>query len=151
MQPGTIIWDDKVRGFNARRQFSEVVTFSVYFRTQEGQQRFFKIGRYPVFTPTRPVNRPYASFRDVALGKDPSAERQELRSAPTVSELCDDYAKDMQSEKVNGKKESTIKSDLIRINAPRRKVHGPLPGALRALGLMAYAAPHHGWPALMAR
>jgi len=51
-QTGTIIWDDKVRGFNARRQFSEIITFSVYFRTQEGQQRFFKIGRYPIFTPT---------------------------------------------------------------------------------------------------
>ena len=27
MQPGTIIWDDKVRGFNARRQYSEITRF----------------------------------------------------------------------------------------------------------------------------
>ena len=69
MQPGTIIWDGEVRGFNARRQFSEVVTFSVYFRTQEGQQRFFKIGRYPVFAPKESAKRPYASFKMSRWGK----------------------------------------------------------------------------------
>jgi integrase len=110
MQPGTIIWDDVVRGFNARRQFSEIVTFSVYFRTQEGQQRFFKIGRFPVFTPTEARKQAIRILQNVALGKDPSAERQALRSAPTISELCDEY-----SAKMSGKKATTIKSDNSRI------------------------------------
>ena len=110
MQPGTIIWDSIVRGFNARRQFSEVVTFSVYFRTQEGQQRFLKIGRFPVFTPAEARKQAIRILQNVALGKDPAAEREALRSAPTVSELCDDY-----SANVNGKKASTVKSDNSRI------------------------------------
>jgi integrase len=44
------------------------------------------------------------------LGKDPSADRMALRSAPTVAELCDEYQKS-----VNGKKVSTLKTDASRI------------------------------------
>jgi hypothetical protein len=35
MQPNTILWDQEVRGFVARRQFSDIVTFSVVYRTRE--------------------------------------------------------------------------------------------------------------------
>ena len=110
MQPNSILWDQEVRGFNARRQFSEVVTFSVYFRTQEGQQRFFKIGRFPIFTPHEARKQAIRVLQNVALGKDPSAEREALRSALTISELCDEYSANM-----NGKKATTIKSDNSRI------------------------------------
>jgi integrase len=110
MQPGTIIWDDKVRGFNARRQFSEIVTFSVYFRTQESQQRFFKIGRFPVFTPTEARKQAIRILQNVALGKDPADERKALRNAITLAQLCDEY-----SAHVNSKKATTIKSDKSRI------------------------------------
>ena len=126
LQPHSILWDVEVRGFNARRQFSKVVTFSVYFRTQDGQQRFFKIGRFPIFQPTEARKQAIRILQNVALGKDPSAERQALRSAPIVNELCDDYEKDMQSEKVNGKKESTIKSDFTRIKTHIRPKLGKL-------------------------
>ena len=34
MQPNTILWDQEVRGFVARRQFSDVITFSVVYRTK---------------------------------------------------------------------------------------------------------------------
>ena len=36
MPPNSILWDTEVRGLNARRQFSEVVTYSVVYRTLEG-------------------------------------------------------------------------------------------------------------------
>ena len=99
----------------------------MYFRTQEGQQRFFQNWALPcLLTPQEARKQAIRILQGVALGKDPSAERQALRSAPTVSELCDDYAKDMQSGKVNGKKQSTIKSDLIRINTHIRPKLGKL-------------------------
>ena len=44
------------------------------------------------------------------LGKDPSADKMALRSAPTVFELCDEYEK-----RDNGKKAATIRSDKSRI------------------------------------
>ena len=39
MQPNTILWDQEVRGFVARRQFSDIITFSVVYRTKENVQR----------------------------------------------------------------------------------------------------------------
>ena len=51
----------------------------------------------------------------VAMGDDPSEQRQQMRNAMSISQLCDDYANDMQSGRINGKKLSTIKSDMSRI------------------------------------
>jgi integrase len=110
MSPNSIIWDTDVRGFNARRQFSEVVTYSIVYRTLEGTQRWQRIGRHGVWTPdlARKQARSVLMARD--LGKDPSADRMALRSAPTVAELCDEY-----EQRDNGKKPATIKSDKSRI------------------------------------
>jgi integrase len=130
MQPHTILWDLETRGFCARRQFSDVITYSVYFRTRDGQQRFYKIGRHGVFTPTQARDEAKQVLRNVAVGKDPGAELKALRSAPTVEWLCDEYVSDMQSGKVNGKKISTIKTDISRITTHikpalgKRKVAG---------------------------
>src|ERR1700733_444128 len=115
MPPNSIIWDTEIRGFNARRQFSEVVTYSIVYRTLDGVQRWQKIGRRGVWTPdlARKQARSVLMARD--LGKDPSAERMALRSAPSVSELCDLYLTDMDAGGINVKKASTIKSDKSRI------------------------------------
>ncbi len=51
MPPNSILWDTEVRGFNARRQFSEVVTYNIIYRTLEGTQRWQRIGRHGVWTP----------------------------------------------------------------------------------------------------
>jgi hypothetical protein len=110
MQPHTILWDLDPRGFCARRQFSDVITYSVFFRTRDGQQRFYKIGRHGVFTPTQAREVAREVLRNVAVGKDPGAELKALRHSPTVAELCDEYEK-----RTNGKKASTLKSDASRI------------------------------------
>ena len=112
MEPHTILWDLETKGFMARRQFSDVITYSVYFRTRDRQQRVYKIGRHGVFTPTQARDEAKAVLRNVAVGKDPSAELKALRHGPTVSDLCDEYEK-----RANGKKASTLKSDASRIAA----------------------------------
>ena len=51
-----VLWgsgDGSVKGFCARRQFSNVITYSVIYRTKEGQQRWFKFGHHGVWTPTQ--------------------------------------------------------------------------------------------------
>jgi hypothetical protein len=115
MQPNSLVWDTEVRGFCARRQFSDVVTYSVVFRTKENNQRWYKVGRAPIFTPDLARKEAVRVLRDVALGKDPSAERYESRHGMTVAQLCDQYEVDMTSGKINGKKASTIMSDVSRI------------------------------------
>jgi integrase len=58
------------------------------------------------------------------LGKDPSADKMALRSAPTINQLCDEYIADMQNGRINGKKQSTIKSDISRITTHIKPVLG---------------------------
>jgi integrase len=115
LQSNSILWDDKVRGFNARRQFSDVITYSVFYRTRDGIQRWHKIGRHTIFTPDLARKEAIRILRDVALGNDPSGERQAVRNSMTVAQLCDLYQTDMQSDKINGKKATTISSDVNRI------------------------------------
>jgi hypothetical protein len=111
----SIVWDTAIHGFNARRQFSETVTYSVIYRNYDNTQRWHKIGHHGVFTPELARQQARHILLAVATGKDPSAERQAARHSITVAQLCDQYVADMESGKINGKKPSTIKSDKNRI------------------------------------
>jgi integrase len=126
LPPNSIIWDTEIRGLNVRRQFSDVVTYSIVYRTLDGVQRWQRIGRHGVWTPdlARKQARSVLMARD--LGKDPSAERMAIRSAPTVAELCDSYIADMDAGRINGKKISTVKSDKSRIATHIRPKLGKL-------------------------
>ena len=88
MEPHTILWDLVPRGFCARRQFSDVITYSVYFRTRDGRQRFYKIGRHGVFTPTQAREAAKEVLRNVAVGKDPGAELKAPRATVLRSLTC---------------------------------------------------------------
>jgi integrase len=115
--PGAfILWDSEVTGFMARRQKSDLITFSVFYRTKEGVQRLYKIGHFGTWTPVKARDR----ARQIRLAADedqadPARERYDARNSPAVAELLDLYVADMQSAKHNGKKASTIKTDLSRI------------------------------------
>jgi integrase len=111
MQPNTILWDLEVRGFVARRQHSDIVTFSVVYRTKENVQRWQKLERYPILTPHLARQEAIRILRAKALGQDPAGEKMALRNGMTVAELCDEY-----SARDNGKKPETIRADHSRIN-----------------------------------
>jgi integrase len=115
MQPNTILWDQEVKGFVARRQHSDVVTFSVVYRTVQGTQRWQKLARFPILTPHLARQEAIKILRAKALGQDPAGDRFTLRSGATVAELLDQYLADMDARKLNGKKDSTKKSDKSRI------------------------------------
>jgi integrase len=121
-----LIWDQEVRGFCARRQFSETITYSIAFRTQTGLQRWMKIGRHGILTPAIARTEAIRILRAVTLGKDPANDRYALRSGANISELLDQYVADMQSGKINGKKSSTIKSDKSLIETHIRPHLGKL-------------------------
>jgi integrase len=110
-----LMWDQEVKGFCCRRQFSDAITYSVVFRTKSGLQRWMKVGRHPILTPHLARQEAIRVLRAVTLGEDPANERYALRSGATMAELLDQYVADMQSGKMNGKKFSTIKSDKSRI------------------------------------
>lgn len=115
MAPYQILWDATVKGFNARRQKSEAVTFSVFYRTHDQQQRWHRIGRFGVWTPDQARKEAQRVLRARDLGEDPSGARMAVRNSPTVAQLCDEYVADMDAHRINGKKASTIYTDKGRI------------------------------------
>ena len=129
MQPNTILWDAAVRGFNARRQKSEAITFSVFYRTHDQQQRWHRIGRFGVWTPDQARKEAQRVLRARDLGEDPSAARMTVRNSPTVQQLCDEYVAEMDARRTNGsgKKTSTIVTDKGRI----KNYIAPRPGKLK--------------------
>jgi hypothetical protein len=96
----------------ARRQRSDVVTFSVVYRTPQGTQRWQKLARFPVLTPHLARQEAIKILRAKALGQDPAGEKTALRTGMTIAELCDQY-----SARDNGKQPETIRSDNSRIEA----------------------------------
>ena len=81
MEPNTILWDQEVRGFVARRQLSELITFSVVYRTKENVQRWQKLERFPILTPH--LARQEAIKRASGQGdgsEDPAGEKMALRA-----------------------------------------------------------------------
>jgi hypothetical protein len=46
-----VLWDNDAKGFCARRQFSDLITYSVIYRTRDGRQRWYKPGHHGDWTP----------------------------------------------------------------------------------------------------
>src|SRR5438132_830521 len=51
--PGAELWDSAVPGFGARRQVGPTVSYVLMYRTREGRQRRFTLGRHAVAAVTR--------------------------------------------------------------------------------------------------
>jgi integrase len=126
MPPGSEIWDSgkgAVRGFGVRRQKGEARSYILLYRTKEGRQRRFTIGRHGApWTPDTARREALRLLGHVARGEDPAGEKRELREAETVAELCARYmqaaaAGRLPTRRGGGKKPSTLATDQSRIDA----------------------------------
>src|SRR5580692_17922 len=98
LKPGEIVWDPSLPGFGARRQRSEAVSYVLFYRTKEGRQRWFTIGRHGApWTPESARAEARRLLGDVASKGDPAADKRAARNAQSVSELCDLYFTDAES------------------------------------------------------
>jgi len=92
LEPGQIVWDTAVPAFGARRQKGPAVTYVLFYRTDEGRQRWHTIGRHGApWTPDTAREEAKAVLGKVVKGADPAADRQAKRQAETVTDLCDLY------------------------------------------------------------
>ena len=88
-----ITWDDDCKGFGYRITAAKARSFVLNYRTA-GRQRQMTIGSFPDWGVTRARVKAREYKRDIDSGGDPLAERDQLRSAPTVSDLVERYRKD---------------------------------------------------------
>jgi hypothetical protein len=46
LKTGSVTWDPTLPGFGARRQRGTAISYVLFYRTREGRQRWFTIGRH---------------------------------------------------------------------------------------------------------
>src|SRR5271163_2667284 len=127
------VWDTTVAGFGARRQRSEVVSYVLIYRTQEGRQRWHTIGRHgSPWTPDTARVEAQRLLGLVAGGADPAATKRAVRQAATVSDLCDLYMKDAEAGRLLTWRKSAKKASTLLIDRGRIERHiKPLIGSMK--------------------
>ena len=133
LKPGQTVWDAAVAGFGARRQKSNAIAYVLYYRTGEGRQRWYTIGRHGApWTPDTARTEAKRVLGLVAKGDDPAADKLAKRKAETVSELCDLYMADAEAGRVLKRKGGPKKASTLAIDRGRVERHiKPLIGRLK--------------------
>ena len=88
------LWDGEVPGFGLKVHPTGRKTYVFKYRVgggRSGRRREPTIGVHGALTPDQARQVAIEMARDVSLGKDPASLRDQVRKAPTMSELFDRY------------------------------------------------------------
>lgn len=89
-----ILWDSEISGFMCKITPAGKKSYFLYYRTLDRRQRKPKIGDHGVITCEQARSIAQRWLLEISQGKDPSSERQEFKTAPTIKELADQYMKE---------------------------------------------------------
>jgi integrase len=122
--PGSEVWDSAVLGFGARRQVGEAVSYVLMYRTREGRQRRFTIGRHGApWTPDTAREEARRLLGEIVRGGDPAAAKREAREAMTIAELCDAYIADAEAGRLLTRRGQSKKASTLAIDRGRIERH----------------------------
>jgi integrase len=130
LKAGDIVWDPFLPGFGARRQRGQTIAYVLKYRTSEGRQRWYTIGRHGApWTPESAREEAQRLLGGVASKADPAAEKRAARNAQTVADLCDLYLADAEAGRLMTrrrapKKTSTLETDRGRIERHIKRLLG---------------------------
>ncbi|TCP40860.1 tyrosine-type recombinase/integrase [Rhodovulum marinum] len=114
------IWDTDLPGFGLRVKAPDTRSFVIQYRDAVGRSKRVTLGRFPVLTVDEARTAARKELARVRLGGDPRAERDAIRNAWTVADLCADYMQAVETGNLitrrgAPKSESTIATDRGRI------------------------------------
>jgi integrase len=124
------VWDTgdgALKGFGVRMKSSGAACYLIQYRNAEGRTRRLKIASTGTLTPDEARRLAGDRLREVAGGGDPSADRRAVRTAVTISQLCELYLQNAAGRI----KASTLAADQSRIETHVK----PLIGHLTVRGL----------------
>lgn len=135
---GAEVWDSVVSGFGARRQVGTAVSYILMYRTREGRQRRFTIGRHGApWTPDTAREEARRLLGEIVTGADPAAAKREAREAMTVAELCDAYLADGEAGRLLTRRGASKKASTLAIDRGRIERHfKPLLGSRAVAAVM---------------
>jgi integrase len=108
-----VAWDGDLSGFGLRVTPKGDRTYVLKYRTDEGRQRWFTIGRHgSPWTPELARREAHRLLGEIALGNDPAASKLENRVSMTVATLAERYLVDHAEDR---KKPSSIRMDRINL------------------------------------
>ncbi len=111
-------------GFGARRQRSNAVAYVLLYRTTEGRQRWYTIGRHgSPWTPETARSEARRLLGLVAAGADPATVKHAKRKAATVAELCDLYLSDAEAGRFLTRRKAPKKSSTLALDRGRIERH----------------------------
>lgn len=97
IQPDQVLHCEEIKGLQLRQRKSGAYWY-LYYRGPDGKQRKPALGRWPGLSIADARKAARQLLLQVAQGKDPSANKQALRSAPTVADLCARYVDEWAPE-----------------------------------------------------
>ncbi len=122
-----IVYDDKVSGFGVRSTAAGAKSFILNYRNSGGTERRITIGTYQDPWSVEAARRRATTLKKkVSLGEDPLADRNKLRTAPTIADLCARYVEDHLPRK-RASSQASDRRIIARIIKPKlgaRKVAG---------------------------
>jgi hypothetical protein len=108
-----VIWDGGLSGFGLRVTPNGERTYVLKYRTEDGRQRWYTIGRHgSPWTPELARKEVQRLLGTIAAGEDPVATKLENRATMTVGMLAERYLVDHAEDK---KKLSSIRMDRINL------------------------------------
>lgn len=90
-RPGEFISDSVLRGFGLRVTPSGTKCFVITYRKENGDQGRQVVGHFPADTVDEARTEAQKRLSGVKGGRDPSKDRKNLRAAPMVQHLADEY------------------------------------------------------------
>ena len=85
------VWDDRLPGFGVRVTPKGSRSYVMRYRTEARTERLLTIGRVEDMHPDDARELAREKFKEVRHGKDPKADRDKLRDAPTVTDLAERF------------------------------------------------------------
>jgi integrase len=125
MKPGDTISDTEIRGFSARRWDTRAITYSLRYRTRNGDRKRLQIGTHGNVTPDEARKIAKQRAGEVAGGHDPAAEQKAAAAitGKTVAVIWDEYAKRELVKKRSAAEQMRAFDRLVRPRIGDRSIY----------------------------
>lgn len=118
-----VVWDSEITGFGVRVTAAGAKAFVLRYVTPGSGERRVTIGQYPTWSVTAAREEAKDLRRRIDRGDDPLADRDKVRTDPTVDDLADRYETDhLPRKRASSQRHDRSNIAVIRKHLGKAKV-----------------------------